>query len=89
MPPQRPCPCSAHPRSARTRSTRPHRGRLTRAGVPRARQVKEDELAQVKTQGVGQKEEKIQKLFATCAFWTRVLGAVPVPDAMAAQGVDA
>lgn len=42
-----------------------HRGRLTRAGVPRARQVKEDELAQVKTQGVGQKEEKIQKLSAS------------------------
>ena len=48
-----------------TRSARPHRGRLTRAGVPRARQVKEDELAQVKTQGVGQKEEKIQKLSAS------------------------
>ena len=33
--------------------------------MPRARQVKEDELAQVKTQGVGQKEEKIQKLSAS------------------------
>lgn len=33
--------------------------------MPRARQVKDDELAQVKTQGVGQKEEKIQKLSAS------------------------
>lgn len=63
--PQRARPQRPHPRSARTRSARPRRGRLTRVGVPHARQVKDDELAQVKTQGVGQKEEKIQKLSAS------------------------
>ena len=41
--------------------------------MPRARQVKEDELAQVKTQGVGQKEEKIQKLSASLKELTLAL----------------